>query len=264
MNEKPAVLVTGSGGGGCGRSIAVRFASDGHPVLVSDINETGARETTRLIQQRGGRAAFSCADVRDDNQMRNLVALCESTFGPLRILVNNASSPHPPVDGLPGWFEAVQTDLMGTMHATRWAIEAMRRAGGGSVVNVASISALWHGRTTPGGFPGYDVAKMGVIRLTTGLAQMVEPDGIRVNCLAPGWIATDGPRQYWESLSPAERAERGVPSSLLTPDQVADAVFRLATDESLNGRVVVWWSEDRPRLIAWGDRGYRDYTMFGG
>jgi NAD(P)-dependent dehydrogenase (short-subunit alcohol dehydrogenase family) len=83
-----------------------------------------------------------------------------------------------------------------------------------------------------------------------------------VNCLAPGWIATDGPRQYWESLTPAERAERGVPSRLLTVDEVANAVVRLANDRSVAGRVLVWWSEDAPRLVRWGDRGYREFEAF--
>jgi NAD(P)-dependent dehydrogenase (short-subunit alcohol dehydrogenase family) len=145
------------------------------------------------------------------------------------------------------------------MFCTRAAIDAMRRTGGGAIVNIASISALWHGRGTPGGAPAFDVAKAGLIRLTTTLASLAATDHIRVNCLAPGWIATDGPRQYWESLTPAERLERGVPSRLLTTDQIADAVVRLATDTSLAGRVLVWWSEDTPRLIRWGDRGYAEY-----
>jgi NAD(P)-dependent dehydrogenase (short-subunit alcohol dehydrogenase family) len=138
----------------------------------------------------------------------------------------------------------------------------MHRAGGGAIVNMASISALWHGRNAPGGFPGYDVAKAGLIRMTTRLASLAETDGIRVNCLAPGWIATDGVRQYWESLTPAERIERGVPSRLLSIDQIAEAVMRLAVDRSLVGRVLVWWSEDEPRLIQWGDRGYRESVDF--
>src|SRR5437867_916679 len=132
----------------------------------------------------------------------------------------------------------------------------MRRSGGGAVVNIASISALWHGRKTPGGFPGYDVAKAGMIRMTTRLAPLAKTYGVRVNCLAPGWIATDGPRQYWESLTPSERTERGVPATLLTVDNVANAVVHLATDGSLAGRVLVWWSDDPPPFIAWGDRGY--------
>jgi Enoyl-(Acyl carrier protein) reductase len=140
----------------------------------------------------------------------------------------------------------------------------MRRGGGGSIVNIASISALWHGRKTPGGLPGYDVAKAGMIRMTTRLASLEKNDGIRANCLAPGWIAVDGPRQYWESLTPSERAERGVPSRLLTADEIAGAVERLADDISLAGRVLVWWSDDEPKLIQWGDRGCRAATLLEG
>ncbi|HEV2445481.1 MAG TPA: SDR family oxidoreductase [Candidatus Sulfopaludibacter sp.] len=263
MPEHPRVaIVTGSGGTGCGRAIAARFAADGAAVVVSDINDAGGLETVRLIEQQGGRAAFFRADVADESQVRQLIEHAESSFGALSVLVNNASSPHPSGEGMAGWTPALQTDLLGTLYATRYALEAMRRSGGGAIVNIASISALWHGRKTPGGFPGYDVAKSGVLRLTTVLATEVANDGIRVNCLAPGWIATDGPRQYWESLTPAQRAERGVPSRLLSPEEVAGMVVRLATDTSLNGRIVVWWSEDSPRLIERGDRGYRTAADF--
>jgi NAD(P)-dependent dehydrogenase (short-subunit alcohol dehydrogenase family) len=230
--------------------------------VVSDINEAGGQETVRLIEQRGGRAAFFCADVGNEPQVRKLVEFAESRFGSLSVLVNNASSPHPASEGLAGWTGALQTDLLRTICATRWAIEAMRRTGGSSIMNISSISALWHGRRTPGGFPGYDVAKLGVIRLTTGLAKEVANDRIRVNCLAPGWIASDGPKQYWESLTAVERKERGVPSKLLATQEIAEIVVRLASDESLSGRVVLWWSEDPPRLIQWGDRGYRDAAEF--
>jgi 3-oxoacyl-[acyl-carrier protein] reductase len=173
----------------------------------------------------------------------------------------NASAPRGDEE-IDTWMDAVKTDLLGTLYATRWAVEAMRRRHGGAIVNVASISALWHGRTTPGGLPGYDVAKAGVIRMTTRLASLAEKDGIRVTCLAPGWIATDGVRQYYESLTSAERAARGVPSQLLTTDQISEIVVRLAEDRSLAGRVLLWWSEDSPRLIEWGGRGYRDFVEF--
>jgi NAD(P)-dependent dehydrogenase (short-subunit alcohol dehydrogenase family) len=263
MFEHPrVVIVTGSGGTGCGRAIASRFAADGAAVVVSDINEVGGHETVRLIEQRGGRVAFRYADVTDELQVGQLIEFAESTFGGLSVLVNNASAPHPAGEGMAGWAPSLQTDLLGTIYATQYAIEAMRRFGGGSIVNISSISALWHGRKTPGGFPGYDVAKSGVIRLTTGVAKDVANDGIRVNCLAPGWIGTDGPRQYWESLTPTQRAERGVPSKLLSIEGIAEMVVRLATDSSLNGRVIVWWSEDSPRIIEWGDRGYRTVAEF--
>ena len=84
-----------------------------------------------------------------------------------------------------------------------------------------------------------------------------------MNCLALGWIATGGALQYWESLTPAERTARGVPATLLQPEEVADMVVRLAADESLSGRVVIWWSDAAPRLIEWGDRGYREAAELG-
>ncbi len=263
MSDRAAVaVVTGAGGTGCGRALARKFARDGAAVVVCDTNEGGGHETVRLIQASGGRAAFCRADVREDGQARQLIAFAMATFGSPTVLVNNASAPHPTTEGIAGWFDSLQTDLFGTLHTTRYAVDAMRRNRGGSIVNISSISALWHGRTTPGGFPGYDVAKSAVIRMTTGLAREVQADGVRVNCLAPGWIDSDGPRQYWESLTPGQRLERGVPSRLLTSGDVANLVARIAGDASLNGRVVVWWSEDRPRLVAWGDRGYREFSDF--
>ena len=249
-----AVVVTGAGGNGAGRAIARRFARDGAAVVICDVNEAGARETIRQIETAGGRAAFYPADVRVEEDVRKLVDFAEDTFGGLAVLVNNASAPFHAEEPLEHWSETVRTDFFGTMYATRWAIEAMRRGGGGAIVNISSISALWHGRKRSA--PAYDAAKAGVLRLTTGLAWLRDEANIRVNCLAPGWIASEQVRTYWEPLTAEERKQRGAPSRLLELDQVADAVVRLATDESLYGRVLVWWSEDEPRLIPWADPGY--------
>ena len=261
QHENRVVIVTGSGGSGCGRSIATHFAFDGAAVVVSDIDETGGNDTVRLIERNGGRAAFFQADVRNEAQVKDLVSFAEATFGGVNVLVNNASAPRGD-EGIGSWMDAIETDLLGAIYTTRWAVEAMRRGHGGAIVNIASISALWHGRKAPGGIPGYDVAKAGMIRMTTRLASLAETDDIRVNCLAPGWIATDEVRRYWESLTPEERIARRVPSRLLTTDQISAAVVRLAKDKSLAGRVLVWWSEHVPRLIQWGDRGYRDLVEF--
>jgi NAD(P)-dependent dehydrogenase (short-subunit alcohol dehydrogenase family) len=260
VNERDVAIVTGAGGSGCGRAIAARFASEGAAVVVSDINEAGGHETVRLIERDGGRAVFQRADVGVEGDARELVAFAERTFGRVTILVNNASAPFRPGEPLEHWLETFQTDLLGAAFCTRAAIDPMRRAGGGAIVNITSISALWHGRRFGGAAPAYDAAKAGLLRLTTGLAPLAQRDGIRVNTLAPGWIASDGPRQYWESLTPEQRLERHVPATLLTPAQVADAVARLARDTSLAGRVLVWWSEDPPRLIEWADRGYAAYS----
>lgn len=230
---------------------------DGAAIVISDIDEAGGHETVRGIERNGGRAVVFRADVRKESEVRELVSFAETTFGGLSVLVNNASAPRGDA-GIDSWMDAVETDLPGAMCATRWAIEAMRRGHGGAIVNIASISALWHGRRTPDGIPGYDVAKAGMIRMTTRLASLAETNRIHVNCLALGWIATDEVQHYWESLTPAERVARSVPGRLLTTDQISDAVVRLAEDRSLAGRILVWWSEDAPRLIEWGDRGYRE------
>jgi len=260
-HESQVVVVTGAGGSGCGRSIAARFAMDGAAIVVSDINEAGGRDTVLGIERNGGHAAFFRADMRNEEEVRQLISFAETTFGGLSVLVNNASAPRGDAS-IESWMDPIKTDLLGAIHATRWTVEAMRRGDGGAIVNIASISALWHGRKTPGGIPGYDVAKAGMIRMTTRLASLAESDNIRVNCLAPGWIATDEVRKFWESLTPEERTARSVPSRLLTLGQISEAVVRLAGDRSLAGRVLVWWSEDEPRLIEWGDRGYRDVSEF--
>src|SRR5262245_12709799 len=134
MLERPRVaIVTGSGGSGCGRAIATRLAGDGAAVVVTDVDEAAGRQTAAVIEQAGGRSAFFRVDGRDESQTRQLVDFAESTFGGVSVLVNNASSPVPAVEGLAGWTESLQTDLFGTIHATRWAIESMRRTGGGSI-----------------------------------------------------------------------------------------------------------------------------------
>lgn len=253
LNGK-VVLVTGSGGEGTGRATARRFAREGAAVVVHDINDDGGRETVRLIECESGRAAYFHADVRNEAGITALMAFAESTFGGVDILVNNASSP----DGmgqLTGWMEMMSIEILAPMRATLLAIESMRRRGGGAIVNIGSTSALSHGKK-PSRWPAYDVGKMAQMRLATTLGMLKESDNIRVNCLVPAWIASPAPKAYWESLTPEQRRERGVPDTLLSLDEVAGAILRLATDESIFGRLMVWWNGEPPKLIPQGDPGY--------
>src|SRR5260370_41436685 len=186
INNK-VVIVTGGGGSGCGRAIARRFAREGAAVVVSDIQDEGGRETVARIESESGRAAFFHADVRIEEQVRGLIEFAAKTFGGLNVLVNNASGPFHPDEPLEYWTDTAQTDLFGTMYGTRFAIDAMRHGGGGgAIVNMGSISALWHGREKGGGTPAYDTAKAGGIGLTPGLAGLGEKEHIQVHCFPAG------------------------------------------------------------------------------
>jgi NAD(P)-dependent dehydrogenase (short-subunit alcohol dehydrogenase family) len=248
-------IVTGSGGGGSGRAVARRMARDGAAVVVTDVHESGGRETVASIELAGGHAAFVRADVGIEADVAALFEFALATFGGVDVLVNNASAPYPPQGQLTGWFPAIQVDLLGAMYCTQRAVEAMRRRRGGAIVNISSTSALGHGRKHSKS-PAYDAAKAGVLRLTTGLAPLAESEKIRVNCLVPDWVASPEVQEYFDSLTPDQRREQGVPAALTTLDEIADAVVELATNERLAGRIMVWWNGQPRKLIAWSDPGY--------
>ena len=248
-------IVTGSGGLGCGRAYARRLARAGAAVVVNDVDDSGGRETVRLIEADRGRAVYCRADMGVDGEVRALVDCAGDTFGGLDILINNASPAYHPEAPLDWWFEPVQVDLLGAMAAIRYAIPAMRRRGGGAIVNIGSTSALGHGRKQSGS-PAYDVAKAGITRLTTTLGWLGEKENIRVNCFVPDWVAVPEVLEYWNSLTPRQRQEQDVPEVLTTLDEAAEAVLELITNEQLAGRVMVWWNGQSRRLIAAGDPGY--------
>lgn len=252
LNDKVAI-VTGAGGGGCGRAIALRIAHGGAAVVVSDVDEAGGRETVRQIEAERGRAAFFAADVGSDSDVRALVEFAERTFGGLDVMVNNAGPYFP--SPLEHWIKTVQGNLLGTMHGTLHALDAMERRGGGAIVNMGSTSALGHGLNhSPSA--AYDAAKAGVMRLTTALGWLAEQRRIRVNCLVPHWVATEEVAAFVAGLTPEQRTQYRVPDVLLRTEEIAEAVVRLATDESLAGRIMVYWGGRPPSLIAEGDAGY--------
>jgi NAD(P)-dependent dehydrogenase (short-subunit alcohol dehydrogenase family) len=204
----------------------------------------GGHETVRLIAQSGQEAKFVRTDVGMEGDVRAMITFAESSFGGLDLLVNNAGSYHPQL--LEFWMENMQSNLHGVMYGTLHAIDAMRRRGGGAIVNFGSTSGLGFGHSNS---PSYDAAKAAVMRLTGGLACLKEQHGIRVNCLVPHWIATPEVSAYVNSLTPDQRRQRKVPDVLLSTDEIADAVLRLATDETLAGRVLVCRGGESPRLF---------------
>jgi NAD(P)-dependent dehydrogenase (short-subunit alcohol dehydrogenase family) len=240
-------LVTGGGGAGTGRAIALRLARAGAAVVVADLDEEGGRETVRQIDAEGGRAVLVRADVTVEAEVRAMIRVAEETFEGLDILVNSAGGtpqPHFPEAAVDHWSRYLDLNLRGPMLAIHHAMDAFSRRGGGAVVNIASIAGLGY---APHSSPEYSAAKAGLIRLTATLAPLAERANVRVNCIVPNWIGTEQVKAEIAAMTPEERAE--VPEELTPPEEIADAVARFVEDDSAAGRVLVWWTGEPPRLV---------------
>ncbi len=188
-----AAIVTGGGaageGIGNGRAAAILLARAGARVLVVDLKLDLAQRTVKMIADEGGEAMAFAADVTDDNQCRAMVETALAKFGRLDLLDNNVG-----IDGKGSvvdedpqrWHRIMQVNVDSMFLASRHAIPAMiKTAGYGAIVNVASIAAL-----RPRGMTAYSTSKGAVIALTRAMAVDHGPQGIRVNCVAPGPVYT--------------------------------------------------------------------------
>jgi NAD(P)-dependent dehydrogenase (short-subunit alcohol dehydrogenase family) len=236
--EEKVALVTGAGAG-IGRGAALRLAREGAAVVVSDVDEVTGVDTVREIRSRGGRAAFVLADVTSEVDVSGMVAFAEEEFGGLDVLVNNAGGVEEPYfpEGDPAhWGRAIDLNLLGTMLGTHFGVRAMKKRGGGAIVNVSSMGGVGF---QPYDIPEYGAAKAGVMRLTASLATLQERSGVRVNCICPGWVDTPASRRTRARMTPQERKDL-VPPVLLTPEDIADAIVMFIEDESMAGRVMIW------------------------
>lgn len=227
-----AAIVTG-GGSGIGKASAFAFASRGVPVVVADVVEESAGQVARAIEGDGGRALPVGCDVRSSADVAKMVDRAVSSFGRLRYAHNNAGIEGPL--GLTArcseeeWDEVIAVDLKGVWLCMKYEIEQMT-AGGGAIVNTASIAGLVGSR----GMAAYTAAKHGVVGLTKAAALDYVQRGIRVNAVCPGVVATP----MVERLV-AERAELrsrlldGEPSGrFASPEEVAAAVQWLVSDDA--------------------------------
>ena len=225
-------LVTGAATG-IGRASALALAAEGAAVMVADMDDIGGTETVRLIEEQvGGRAAFVKVDVAWPHEIRTMFSAVEETFGGVDIVHNNAGL----IGGEPIWPDAelerimkvITVNLGGVAMGTQEGIKALRRRGGGCIVNTASTTAL-HPLPTD---PVYSATKAGVVRITESCAGFAD-EGIRVNAVLPGVVDTDMTNLHTgDGTRPARWLEPVLADlTMLTPAEVAAVVVELVRDD---------------------------------
>lgn len=226
------VLVTG-GGSGIGASIVEHFCRQRARVTFLDI---AREESERLVQKMAAEQLpaprFLLTDLTDIEALRTAIARTVSEAGPIEVLVNNAANDdrHRLDDvTVEYWENRMAVNLRHQVFATQAARSSMRQAGGGSIINMGSIS--W--RAGQGDFVCYVTAKAAVEGMTRGLARELGPERIRVNCVLPGWVMTERQKRLWldaEGEKAIERNQR-LPGRL-EPADVARLVLWLGADDS--------------------------------
>jgi len=233
LKDKVA-LITGAGSG-IGRQAALLFSREGAAVLVVDVNDAGGNETVAMVKQAGGRAAYCHADVSKAGDCQGMVAAAEKNFGRLNVLFNNAGIMHAKDDDAISTDEAVwdltlDINAKGVFLGCKYGIPALRRAGGGSVINTASFVARL-GAATPQ--IAYTASKGAVLAMTRELAVIHARQNIRVNALSPGPLKTELLMSFLNTEAKKQRRLVHVPMGRFgEAEEIARAALFLASDES--------------------------------
>jgi NAD(P)-dependent dehydrogenase (short-subunit alcohol dehydrogenase family) len=228
------VLITG-GGSGIGASLVEHFCAQGARVGFIDLNPDYAEETARHIEARtGSRPHYEAVDLRDIGALRSAIGALSERVSTIRVLVNNAGNDDrmPIEDVTPDyWDERFQTNLRHQFFAVQAVIGGMAEAGGGSIINMGSISWM----RGAAGLIFYTTAKSAVMGMTKSLARELGERNIRVNSIAPGWVLTERQVERAKRIYQGKFAEylevQCLKEHLLPPD-IARMALWLAADDS--------------------------------
>jgi NAD(P)-dependent dehydrogenase (short-subunit alcohol dehydrogenase family) len=227
--EGKTVLITG-GATGIGRATAQAFASEGAAVMIGDVDDRAA-ETVRLIEAEGGKAAFKTADVTDPVAMTELVRDCVARFGSMDMAFNNAGVLPPPLPfhKVPesDLDKIINVDLKGVYFAMQAEIRHFLSVGGGAIVNTASVAGI----VADPHMSAYVAAKHAVVGLTKAVAIEYAQQGIRVNAIGPGFVATPMTQSWLESEEfKAAFFAQNISGRAAQPEEIAGTVLHLCSD----------------------------------
>jgi NAD(P)-dependent dehydrogenase (short-subunit alcohol dehydrogenase family) len=235
MRLKDKVALITGGGSGIGRESALLFAREGAAVVAADVNEQAAAETAALVTKAGGRASACRSDVSQAADCEQMIAFAEREFGKLDVLFNNAGIMHGKDDDAITTDEAVwdltmNINAKGVFFGCKYGIPALRRAGGGSIINTASFVALL-GAATPQ--IAYTASKGAVLSLTRELAVIHARENIRVNALCPGPLKTKLLMDFLDTEEKKQRRLVHIPMGRFgEAHEIAQGALFLASDES--------------------------------
>lgn len=236
MKLKDKVAIVTGAGSGIGQATALLFAEEGAKVVIADIDAKGGQATTKSILDKGRTARFIQADISKEADGRKISEETEKVFGRIDILVNDAAAFV--LKGFEAsaeeWQRSLGTNVMGTALVTKYAVEQMRKTGGGAIVNLGSISSF----LAQPNFFAYSATKAAILQMTRNMALDLGFHNIRVNCVCPGTILTPASFHHMEKvgMSLAQfNKEEGAKTFLGRPGEpveVARAILFLASDDA--------------------------------
>lgn len=227
-------LITGAGGG-IGGETALLFASEGAKVVLTDVNDAAGNEVVARIKKAGGDAVYVRADVSKNADCETMVRTAEKSFGKLDILMNNAGIMDSNDDDAVKtpeevWDKTMAINLRGVFLGCKHGIPALQRAGGGSVINIASFVASIGAATAQ---LAYTASKGGVLSMTRELAVIHARQGIRVNALSPGPLRTELLMKFLNTEAKKQRRLVHIPMGRFgEAKEMAKAALFLASDDS--------------------------------
>jgi NAD(P)-dependent dehydrogenase (short-subunit alcohol dehydrogenase family) len=237
--EGKSVFISG-GGSGIGEYLTEGFVSQGAQVAFCQRSDAG-KLCDRLEKEYGNRPLYLKCDVTDVNAFKETIGAAARAHGDINVLVNNAAwDDRHTIDEVDEyeWDHMMNVNLRHHFFAVQQVAPAMKRNGGGAIINYSSISYMMGNA----GYPAYVAAKAGITGLTRGLARELGPDNIRVNALMPGWVITDRQKELWvtdEAL--AAHLGRQCLKQPIRPVTMVEPTLFLASDASamMTGQALV-------------------------